>query len=253
MKSFQELTNDPQKEKKALQALFSDPEQFQALNHAQKISAMQDYLYLCALDNLELHEEPGQAFALHEDMKGNKQLSSLLSLLLFAVKLGWLPVAGLNSWKHWILPIAANSMGFIAVIVRMTRTNMLEVIRADYVRTARSKGLKERVVIWKHAFPNALIPIVTIIGTQLSFIMAGSIIVETIFSIPGMGTYIMTGINSRDYPIIMGTVVLLSLSISCMNLIVDIVYAFIDPRIKAQYETPRKRKARAAAPRKAAT
>ncbi len=177
---------------------------------------------------------------------------ALLALLLFAVKLHWLPVAGIDTWKHWILPLAANSFGFIAIIVRMTRTNMLEVIRADYIRTARSKGLKERIVIWKHAFPNALIPIVTIIGGQLSFIMAGSIIVETIFSIPGMGTYIMSGINSRDYPIIMGTVVLLSLSISCMNLVVDIVYAFIDPRIKAQYEIPRKRRAKAAAPRKAA-
>ncbi|MBR6206459.1 MAG: ABC transporter permease [Oscillospiraceae bacterium] len=176
---------------------------------------------------------------------------ALLGLLLFAVKLGWLPVSGVDSWKSWVMPVAANSFGFIAVIVRMTRTSMLEVIRSDYIRTARSKGLRERLVIWKHAFPNALIPIVTVIGTQLSFIMAGSIIVETIFSIPGMGTYIMTGINSRDYPIINGTVLLLSLCICGMNLIVDIAYAFIDPRIKAQYESGRKRVKKAKIPGKA--
>ena len=108
------------------------------------------------------------------------------ALILAAVKLGWLPISGLDSWQSWILPVAANSLSFVAVVARMTRTSMLEVISQDYVRTAKSKGLKRSGIIWKHAFPNALVPIVTVIGMQLSFIVAGSIIVETIFSIPGM-------------------------------------------------------------------
>lgn len=161
---------------------------------------------------------------------------ALFSLLFFSVMLEWLPISGLDSWKSWILPVAANSLSFVAVVARMTRTSMLEVIRQDYIRTAKSKGLKRAAVIWKHAFPNALVPIVTVIGMQLSFIMAGSIIVETIFSIPGMGTYIMGGITSRDYPVINGTVLVLSVCICVMNLAVDIAYAFIDPRIKSQYE-----------------
>ena len=160
---------------------------------------------------------------------------ALFALLGFSVKLGWLPISGLGTWDAWILPVAANSLGFVAVIARMTRTSMLEVIRQDYIRTARSKGLREGVIIRRHALPNALIPIVTVIGFQLSYIMAGSIIVETIFSIPGMGMYIMGGITGRDYPIINGTVLVLSMCICVMNLLVDIAYAFIDPRIKAQY------------------
>ncbi len=161
--------------------------------------------------------------------------------LIFSVKLGWLPLTGLATWDAWILPVAANSLGFVAVIARMTRTSMLEVIRQDYIRTARSKGLKENVIIRSHALPNALIPIVTVVGFQLSYILAGSIIVETIFSIPGMGMYILGGINGRDYPIINGTVLVLSVGICMMNLLVDIAYAFIDPRIKARYASVKKR------------
>lgn len=166
---------------------------------------------------------------------------ALFALLAFSVKLEWLPISGLETWDAWILPVAANSLGFVAVIARMTRTSMLEVIRQDYIRTARSKGLKESVIIRCHALPNALIPIVTVVGFQLSYILAGSIIVETIFSIPGMGMYIMGGINGRDYPIINGTVLVLSVGICVMNLLVDIAYAFIDPRIKAQYTSVRKK------------
>jgi peptide/nickel transport system permease protein len=166
---------------------------------------------------------------------------ALFALLAFSVKLQWLPLSGVATWDAWILPVAANSLGFVAVIARMTRTSMLEVIRQDYIRTARSKGLKESVVIRRHALPNALIPIVTVIGFQLSYILAGSIIVETIFSIPGMGMYIMGGITGRDYPIINGTVLVLSVCICMMNLLVDIAYAFIDPRIKAQYASVRKK------------
>lgn len=166
---------------------------------------------------------------------------ALFAMLAFSVKLEWLPLSGVATWDAWILPVAANSLGFVAVIARMTRTSMLEVIRQDYIRTARSKGLKESLVIRRHALPNALIPIVTVVGFQLGYILAGSIIIETIFSIPGMGMYIMGGINGRDYPVINGTVLVLSVCICMMNLIVDVAYAFIDPRIKAQYSSVNKK------------
>lgn len=167
---------------------------------------------------------------------------ALFAQLGFSVKLGWLPLSGTDTWQAWILPVASSSLSFVAGIMRMTRTSMLEVIRADYIRTARSKGLEEKVITRKHALPNALIPIVTIVGMQLSGIVAGSIIVETIFNINGMGTYVMAGINGRDYPVINSCVFVLSLVICCMNLIVDIVYAFIDPRIKAQYVSAKRSK-----------
>ncbi len=166
---------------------------------------------------------------------------ALFSVLIFSVNLRWLPLTGLDTWKAWILPVVANSFAFVAALARMTRTSMLEVIRQDYIRTARSKGMKERTVIFKHALPNALIPVVTTIGTHLSMLMAGSIIVETIFSIPGMGMYVMAGITGRDYPIINGCVLVLSLTVCVLNLLIDILYAFIDPRIKAQYVSKKKK------------
>jgi len=167
---------------------------------------------------------------------------ALLLVIVFGAKLGWLPITGLGSWDAWILPVCANALSGVAVITRMTRTTMLEVIRQDYVRTARSKGLSYGYVIRKHALPNCLIPVVTVIGAQMSMVLAGSIIVETIFSIPGMGMYIMAGISSRDYPVINGTVLVLSLTVCVLNLVVDVLYAFIDPRIKAQYVATKSRK-----------
>jgi len=166
---------------------------------------------------------------------------SLFAIILFALKLSWLPVSGVDTWQGWILPVASNSLGIVAILARLTRTSMLEVVRQDYIRTARAKGLKENIVTYRHALPNALIPIVTVIGSQMAFVMAGSVIVETIFNIPGMGMYMMSGINGRDYPVINGTVVILTLIICVMNLLVDIVYAYIDPRIKALYMSGRKK------------
>ncbi len=168
---------------------------------------------------------------------------ALFSILAFSVRLGWLPITGLDTWEAWILPVAANSLFFVAFLARITRTSMLEVIRQDYIRTARAKGLKENVIIRRHALPNALVPVITVIGVHMSRIMAGSIIVETIFAIPGMGMYLMSGINQRDYPVINSTVLMLSLTVCVMNLLVDIAYAFIDPRIKAQYVAGKKKPA----------
>lgn len=170
---------------------------------------------------------------------------ALMLILLFSVSLGWLPATGVATWKNWVLPVIASGITSCAVIMRMTRSSMLEVIRQDYIRTARSKGLKESTVIRKHALRNSLIPVITVIGMHFSIIMGGSVIIETIFNIPGMGMYLMAGINNRDYPIILGCVLVISFWTCLMNLLVDLCYAYIDPRIKAQYQNqgkPRRRK-----------
>ena len=169
---------------------------------------------------------------------------ALFALMLFSLRLRWLPITGIATWDAWILPILSGAVPFVAVITRMTRTSMLEVIRQDYIRTARSKGLREGFIIRRHALPNALIPIVTSLGIQLGHIAGGSLIIETIFAIPGMGLYMYSGISGRDHLIINGCVLLISIMVCVMNLIIDIAYAFIDPRIKALYAT-KKGKARA--------
>jgi len=168
---------------------------------------------------------------------------ALLALVLFGVVLRWVPIAGISSWKGWILPIVCSALGGIAVYLRMTRTTMLEVIRQDYIRTARAKGQLEGVVIRKHALKNCMIPLVTVFGGMLTMMFSGSIIIETIFGLPGMGMYMMTGITARDYPVINGTVLIISFIICVINIIVDICYAFIDPRIRAQYQSKRQEKA----------
>lgn len=160
---------------------------------------------------------------------------ALMGIIVFSQNLKILPASGLDTWKNWVLPVVCLGITPIALVVRMTRTSMLDVIRQDYVRTARAKGAKENVVIYQHALRNALIPVITVIGGQLGSIFGGSVIIENIFSIPGMGQLMLSGINGRDYPVIAGTVLVLSLTVCVINLIVDIAYAFADPRIKAQY------------------
>jgi peptide/nickel transport system permease protein len=172
---------------------------------------------------------------------------AMLAILLFSLKLGWLPATGYGTIKQLVLPVLTNALTSVAVVARMSRSSMLEVIRQDYIRTARAKGLKEGVIITRHALKNALIPVLTVIGMQMSMVMGGSVIIETIFSIPGLGAYMMAGINARDYPVINGCVVVLSLSICIMNLLVDIAYAYVDPRIRAQYVGGKKKKKKPAA------
>jgi len=164
---------------------------------------------------------------------------ALLALLLFGLKLKLLPVSGLESAKAWILPIASSSLGGIAVMMRMTRTTMLEVIRQDYIRTARAKGLREGVILFRHALTNCLIPLVTVIGSVTAMTLSGSVIVETIYNIPGMGIYMTSAISSRDYPVINGVVLMIAFLTCAVNLVVDLLYGFIDPRIKAQYSSPK--------------
>lgn len=156
-------------------------------------------------------------------------------VIVFSVELGWLPPFGIDSWRCWILPILSSALSGIAQIARQTRSAVLETIRADFVTTARAKGLEERKVIYKHMLPNALIPVVSDLGMQLSFIVAGSVVIESVFSFPGVGTYMLNGINGRDYPVVRGCVLVLAIFAAVIILLVDLVYAFLDPRIKAQY------------------
>lgn len=159
----------------------------------------------------------------------------LMLVLLFSVKLGWLPAQGVDTFSHYILPSVTSSFMGMAGIARQSRSSMLEVIRADYVTTARSKGLTEKEVITVHALPNALMPIITMAGAQLAHIFGGTVAIETVFSVPGIGSYLVNAINSRDYPVIEGSVILLAVVFSIVMLLVDLTYGFVDPRIKAQF------------------
>lgn len=166
---------------------------------------------------------------------------ALLLILLFSVNLGWLPAMGIGSWKNYILPAMAGCMGGVAQLARQTRSSMLDVIRSDYITTARAKGVPEFKVITKHALKNGLIPIITVIGTHFGRMLGGAMVIETIFSIPGMGMYIVTGVNSRNYPVVQAGTIFLAIVFSFCMLVVDLVYAAVDPRIKAQYK-PKGRK-----------
>ena len=160
----------------------------------------------------------------------------LLLILLFSVHLRWLPSSGFGTFKAMILPAVSLSAQAISMVTRMTRSSMLEVIRADYIRTARAKGQKESIVIWVHALHNALIPVVTLCGLQFGHLLAGAILTESIFAIPGVGRLMVSSIMQRDYPMVQGGVLFIAIVFSIVNLLVDLVYAYIDPRIKAQYK-----------------
>ena len=166
----------------------------------------------------------------------------LLLVLLFSLRLGWLPPSGIGGFKFYILPCIANSMGGIATLARQTRSSMLEVIRSDYIVTARSKGLNERNVIYRHALPNALIPVITVVGQSFGRMLGGTLVIETVFSIPGIGAYMITGVNNRDYAAVEGSIIFVAVMFSIVMLLVDLVYALVDPRIKAQYMGTRRRK-----------
>ena len=160
---------------------------------------------------------------------------ALLMQLLFGIRLGLLPSIGWGTWQQMLMPAFAIGVGSAAVIARMTRSSMLEIIRQDYIRTARAKGQKESVIIMEHALKNALIPVVTVIGLQFGFLLGGAVLTETVFAIPGIGTFMLEGIRTRDMPIVQGGVLVVAIAFSLVNLLVDILYAFVDPRIKSQY------------------
>jgi peptide/nickel transport system permease protein len=159
----------------------------------------------------------------------------LLLILLFSVHLGWLPPSGFTTFNEMVMPVFTLSGGSLAIITRMTRSSMLEVIKADYIRTARAKGQSELKIIFKHALPNAMIPVITIIGMQFGTLLGGGILTESVFSIPGVGRLMVESIKMRDYPIVQGGVLYIALVYCFINLAVDLLYAWVDPRIKAQY------------------
>ena len=156
----------------------------------------------------------------------------LLLILVFAVNLHWLPGSGIGTWKHLVLPALTLGLEGTALTSRMTRSSMLEVLRQDYVRVARAKGLRESAVIYRHALRNALIPIISLLGLRLGYLVGGAVVVEAIFAWPGIGRLLVDSILARDYPVVQGVLVMLGLSVIFANLLADVLYAFADPRIK---------------------
>ncbi|RUP24125.1 MAG: glutathione ABC transporter permease GsiC [Curvibacter sp.] len=156
----------------------------------------------------------------------------MLLMQLFSVQLGWLPTVGADSWRHYILPSLTLGAGVAAVMARFTRSSFIDILKEDYVRTARAKGLAETVVVVKHGLRNALIPVVTMMGLQFGFLLGGSIVVEVVFNWPGMGRLLVDAVDMRDYPVIQALVLLFSLEFILINLVVDLLYALINPTIR---------------------
>ena len=159
----------------------------------------------------------------------------LLLIILFSLKLGWFPSGGNEGFKSIILPAFTVGAGLAALLTRTTRSSMVDVIRQDYLRTARAKGVPEKTIIRKHALRNALIPIITIFGVQFSNVLGGSVLAETVFAWPGVGRLVVDAIDQRDIPTVTGALVMTTMLVTVVNLLIDIVYAFVDPRIKAKY------------------
>jgi peptide/nickel transport system permease protein len=156
----------------------------------------------------------------------------LLLMLVFSVYLGWVPAGGSGGLKHLILPAIALGAASAAVIARMTRASMLEVVRQDYIRTARANGLREWVVIYKHALKNAMIPVITVFGLEFGYMLGGAVLTETVFSLPGVGRLMVEGIFQRDYAVVQGSMLLVAATFVLVNLLTDIAYAFFDPKIR---------------------
>ena len=156
----------------------------------------------------------------------------LMLVIIFSIILKWLPAGGTGSWQHVVLPSITLAAFVVAFIARMTRSTMMEVLSQDYTTTARSKGLREQVVVIKHAFRNALIPIITVVGLQFGLLLGGAVLTETVFAWPGLGRLIVDSILARDYPVIQGAILIFGLLYILVNLVVDVIYAYVDPRIR---------------------
>lgn len=163
----------------------------------------------------------------------------MLMMLIFALWMNVLPATGSETFANFILPALTMSLLSIAQIMRMTRSSMLEVIRQDYIRTARAKGVSENKIIWRHAIRNALLPVITTMGVNFGYTLGGSVITETVFGMTGVGTLLLSAVRSKDVPIVMGCVLFMSFLFSIVTLLVDLSYGAIDPRIKAQYSGKR--------------
>lgn len=155
-----------------------------------------------------------------------------LLIMVFSVNLKWFPTTGADSWKSFILPAIALGTSIAAIIARFTRSSIIEVMKEDYIRTARAKGLREKSVIWKHAFRNAMISVVTVVGLQFGFLLGGSVVTESVFAFPGLGSLLVESVNYRDYNVIQSLILIFSLHFILINLVVDILYALLNPEIK---------------------
>lgn len=153
-------------------------------------------------------------------------------IMVFSVKLRWFPTTGADSLKSLVLPSIALGASIAAIIARFTRSSIIEVLKDDYIRTARAKGLKEKVVVWKHAFRNSMISVVTVVGLQFGFLLGGSVVTESVFAFPGLGSLLVESVNYRDYPAIQSLILIFSLHFVVINLIVDILYALLNPEIQ---------------------
>ncbi|RAT97775.1 nickel ABC transporter permease [Brevibacillus sp. Leaf182] len=156
----------------------------------------------------------------------------LILIQVFSVTLGWFPTGGVESWKSYVLPSLTLGAGIMSMLARFTRSSLLETLKEDFIRTGRAKGLKESVVVRKHALKNSMIPVVTIAGLQFGFLLGGSVVVETVFSIPGMGRLLIDSIAFRDYPVVQAVILLFSLEFILVNLLVDILYKALNPKIR---------------------
>ena len=166
----------------------------------------------------------------------------LLLIIVFSLKLQWFPSGGDETLSSIVLPAITIGTGLMATLTRTTRSSMLDVLKQEYLRTARAKGIPEKVVVMSHALKNALIPIITIIGTQLAGVLGGSVLTETVFAWPGVGRLIVDSLNMRDTPLVTGSIIMTTILLSFVLLLVDLLYAAVDPRIKAQYTTSKRGK-----------
>jgi peptide/nickel transport system permease protein len=161
---------------------------------------------------------------------------ALMMILIFSLWLGWFPSSGrLGGWEYYVLPTLTLGTSAIAAITRMTRSTMLDTIKQDYIRTARSKGIVEQRVIYRHALRNAMIPVVTVIGLQFGSLLAGAVLTETIFAWPGIGRLAVDAIRAQDFPVVQGVIMVFAIAYALVNLLVDLIYAVIDPRLRARY------------------
>lgn len=161
----------------------------------------------------------------------------LVALLVFSLWLGWLPSNGVDTWKNYVLPVAVYGIGSAGGLLRTTRTIMLESIRQDYIRTARAKGATEKRVIWRHALPNVSLPLINLIGLTFGGMLGGTVLIETTFSMPGLGTLVLDAVRAKDVPLVMGTTIFLAAIWCVAVLAVDVISAYADPRVRAKYTT----------------
>lgn len=159
----------------------------------------------------------------------------MILAIIFALKLRWLPASGVSSWRNFVLPMLTLGIPYSARILRSTRTYMLEAVRQDFVRTARAKGVPNRVIIWKHAFKNACLPTINIIGVYIGGLLGGAVVTETVFGCNGLGSFIINSVKRKDIPAVTGGTVFLAIIFSLILLSVDLIYAVVDPRIRARY------------------